>query len=116
MPSCLSSSRPAEGWHKAFTIGCGGLGPGGEGCAHRIGDLMSAESLSGRLGGLLRDRRHQGELEPREKSAAEAAPVAAAIGGPEARVWPGNAEPSAATCGHAPPGPCIGEGSTRSKV
>jgi len=62
---------------------------------------MSAESLSGRLRRLLRDRRHQDELEPREKGAAEVAAGGAAIGGPDARVWPPTAEPSAATCGHA---------------
>ena len=105
MPSWLSSSRPAKGWHVAFALGCGGLGPGGEGCAHRICDLVWADSLSSRPGGILRDRRHQGELEPREKGAAEVEAGGAAIGGPDARVWPPTAEPSGATCGHAPPGP-----------
>jgi len=62
---------------------------------------VSADSPSGRLRGILRDRRHQGELEPREKGAAEVEAGGAAIGGPDARVWPLTAEPSGATCGHA---------------
>ena len=107
MPSMLSSSRPAEGWHEAFAICCGGLGPGGEGRAHRICDLVSAESLSGRLRGLLRDRRYQDELEPRKKGAAEVAAIAATIGRPECatgRQQRSHQPPSAAT---APTPQCI---------
>ena len=86
MPSWLSLKKPAEGWHVAFAQGCGGLGPGGEGRAHRICDLVSAESLSGRPRGLLRNRRHEDELEHHEKDASEVVTDAAAIGGPDAHV------------------------------
>ena len=64
MPCLLSSSRPTDGQQIAFTAGCGGLGPGGVGRAHRIVDLMSGESLSGRPRSLVRNGCHQVELEP----------------------------------------------------
>ena len=93
MPSWLSLKKPAEGWHVAFAQGCGGLGPGGEGRAHRICDLASAECLSGRPRGLLHNRRHVDELEVPEKDADEVVVDTAAIGAPKSRIRLPTAEP-----------------------
>ena len=100
IPFWLSSKRPAVDWHMAFDQGCGGLGPGGEGRAHRICDLMSAESLSGRPRGLLHDRRHHHELEVHEKSTAAVTAMTAAIGAAKARIRLPTAEPPAAISSH----------------
>ena len=81
---------------RIITLGCGGLGPGGKGCAHRICEVPSAERLSGRPRGLLRNRHHQDELAVHEKSAAAVAAMTAAIGALKSRIRLPTAEPPAA--------------------
>ena len=105
MPSWLSSSRPAKGWHVAFALGCGGLGPGDKGRAHQFCDLMSADCLSDQPRSLLRNRRHQGELEPHEKRTAGVVAMTAAIGAPDANIRRRTAEPSAAPAAATPQSP-----------
>ena len=95
-----SASRPAEGCHSVFAVGCGGLGPGGEGRAPRFCDLALADCHTDRLRSPRTCGCHQSDNQTYEKRAAAKVPMSAPIGALNARLRPTTAEPSAAISGH----------------